>query len=316
MNRSIVIPVYKNELNIPRLLEALESFTGESEQVTEVVFVVDGSPDGSYALLKNYLQQPKFPSQLITHSRNFGSFEAIRTGMKYARGTFIGVMAADLQEPLSLIKTFFHELESLQFDIVFGYRMRRRDPLVSKFFSAVFWGLYRRFVVKDIPKGGVDVFACNRSVADAVLSIREPNSSLLAQLFWVGFRRTFVPYERLERKEGKSAWGFARKLRYMFDSIFSFSDLPIMLLFWVGVGGMVISSAVSVLVLLAWFVGWTKVSGYTPIMLAMLFFFSVTLFSQGILGFYLWRATENTKDRPQGLVSRHETFEAIDKLVS
>jgi glycosyltransferase involved in cell wall biosynthesis len=307
---SLVIPVYLNEENISDLLEAVASLSNELDGTFEVVFVVDGSPDRSYLMLAEALPSYPVASQLLALSRNFGSFAAIRSGIEVARGRYLAVMAADLQEPPELLKSFFDVLRRDEADVVFGMRTGREDSFLYRWPSEIFWSLYRRFVIPDIPKGGIDIFACNRQVKDAVLQISEPNSSLIAQLLWVGFRRKYVPYTRRRREKGKSAWKFGRKVRYMLDSLFSFSDLPVLLLLWLGGGGVAISLVLGLITLFARLAGTIKVPGYTPLVLVQLFFFSLLLLSQGIIGSYLWRAFENTKKRPITLVRLRTCFDA------
>ncbi|WP_062228834.1 glycosyltransferase family 2 protein [Aureimonas frigidaquae] len=300
---SLIIPVYRNEENIEDLLAVLAAMNEEIENF-EVVFVVDGSPDESGALLAQAYSQLPFHATIAYHSRNFGSFTAIRTGLELARGKYIAVMAADLQEPPELITNFFAVLEANEADIVFGERTGRHDHPVRDWFSDMFWATYRRMVIRDVPKGGVDIFACNRMAVDAVLQIEEPNSSLIAQLFWVGFRRKFIPYERQERLKGKSAWNFSRRMRYMMDSIFSFSDLPILLVLWFGVIGCLLSLLFGMFILLSRLLGFITEPGYASLMLFIAFTSSATLAVQGVMGSYLWRTFENTKRRPLRIVSR------------
>src|SRR5579872_5082147 len=119
IRRSVVIPVYKNEANIPALLSALQKLLDSFDAATEVVFVVDGSPDKSYELLKARLPSFPHPTQLIRHSRNFGSFQAVRTGMAAARGDYMAAVAADLQEPVELLANFFDILGADQADVTF-----------------------------------------------------------------------------------------------------------------------------------------------------------------------------------------------------
>lgn len=307
IKRSLIIPVYRNEHNIPDLLSALEELTASLNGRTELVFVVDGSPDDSGKLLRERLSDIAFPAQLLFHSRNFGSFAAIRTGLIYSRGTSIAVMAADLQEPPDLMKSFFYLIEQNEADVVFGHRLARHDGLIDCLMSKLYWGLYRRFIMPDVPPGGIDVFACNQKVRAALLSIEESNSSLIAQLFWIGFRRRFVGYTRRAREKGKSAWSIKRRFEYALDSIFSYSDLPIMSLLWIGSIGVFLSITLSFLILVARLLGFIEVPGYTALMLTILFVGSLILFSQGLVGCYLWRTLENTKRRPLTLVS--ESFE-------
>jgi len=308
IKKSLVIPVYGNESNIPFLFHALCRLSDIYGDELENVFVVDASPDNSYALLKEGLPSQPFSSQLICHSRNFGAFAAIRTGMEHAQGQHIAVMAADLQEPLELIIKFFTKLDQGEVEILFGQRTDRDDPWVSKLLSTSFWWFYRKFVFQDLPKGGADIFACNREVRDTVIRFEEPNSSLIAQLFWIGYKREFVSYKRKKRTHGKSAWNFRRRFHYMLDSFFSFSDLPIMVILWIGGIGISLSTILGVTTVVSWYFDMIQIKGYTPIILVTLFFGSLSMFSQGIIGLYLWRALENSKRRPLAIVSHKEDF--------
>lgn len=300
---SLIVPVYGNQDNIPSLVAAIEDLNERLNGRLEAVFVVDGSPDLSAQRLLEARAGFGFAHKIALHSRNFGSFTAIRTGLELATGEHFAAMAADLQEPPELILRFFEILESGESDVVFGQRTGRSDSLVRDALSASFWWLYRKLVIAEIPRGGVDIFACNRAARDVLLTIREPNSSLIAQLFWIGFRRSFVPYERRKREIGKSSWGLARRLRYMMDSIFSFSDLPIIILLWFGVLGCVMSLAFGLIVVIARLFGLIQEPGYATIVLLLTFFGSASLAVQGVLGSYLWRTFENTKQRPLRIVS-------------
>ena len=300
---SLIVPVYRNEENIAALVDALHDISARLGGRLEVVFTIDGSPDRSGERLAALLPSFRFPARIVVHSRNFGSFTAIRTGLEMASGEHLAVMAADLQEPPELVLRFFEVLERGEADVVFGRRDVRQDSRASMLLSNVFWGFYRRFVVSDVPAGGVDMFACSRQVRDVILSIEEPNSSLIAQMFWVGFRRAFVSYARRPRAAGESGWSLRRRFRYMLDSIFSYSDLPILLVLWIGVAGVGLSVVFALAVIVARLVGAIDEPGYATIVLLITFFGSLTLAVQGVIGSYLWRTFENTKQRPLRIVS-------------
>jgi hypothetical protein len=250
-----------------------------------------------------------FPSQLVSLSRNFGSFAAVRAGLSLARGKFIGILAADLQQPVSSITDFFDVLERGA-DVAVGERSSRSDPWLSQLFASLFWRLYRRFVQPEIPPGGVDAFGCTRQVCDILVSLPEANSTLVGLLFWVGFRRETVTYNRVARPSGKSGWSFMRKLRYAFDSAFAFSDLPITMMIAAGALGIGGAMLLSVAVTVGWATGAIAVQGYTPLMLVALFSFSTTLLALGIVGGYVWRIFENTKGRPMHLIKSVELIAA------
>lgn len=314
INLSLVIPVYKNEANIPPLVLALEGVAKTLGPSFEVVFVVDGSPDGSEAALQLHLAGSAFSSQLISLSRNFGSFAAIRAGLAVSRGSFLAVMAADLQEPPELIVEFFRHLSLGTCDVVVGQRLAREDGAVSSLSSSLFWSLYKWIINPEIPSGGVDVFGCNEAVRAQILSLRESNSSLVGLLFWVGFRRLAVPYERKKREIGRSAWSFSRKLRYLSDSVYGFTDLPIRMLSRIGVVGMTTAIVLAIVVLIRKLGSGIPVPGYTPTVLLLTFFGGLNCFGLGILGSYVWRAFENTKARPPYIVASTHQFEPAARI--
>jgi glycosyltransferase involved in cell wall biosynthesis len=305
---SLVVPVYRNEENVPELLAALDGLARSVPGRLEVVLVVDGSPDASWRKLREALPERQFVSQLLLHSRNFGSFAAIRTGLAAARGEHFAVMAADLQEPPDLVAEFFRTLSQEPVDVAIGVRAGRGDPFATRASSGLFWGLYRRLVQPDMPPGGVDVFACNRAFRDELLALGEANSSLVGLVLWLGFRRKLIPYRRAERRHGRSAWTVRKKLRYLADSVFAFTDLPIRLL--IGLGGLGAASAalVGAAVLIAKLAGWTQVPGYTATVLAIVFFAGLNSLGLGIVGSYVWRAYENTKLRPTAVKMLAEEF--------
>jgi glycosyltransferase involved in cell wall biosynthesis len=305
---SLVIPVYKNAENLPRLFGELDRLAEQLPDI-EIVFVVDGSPDASLAILQRHLPTWHVPSQLIELSRNFGSFPAIVAGLASAKGDYMAVIAADLQEPPDLVVKFHALLTAGTTDVVLGHRTRRADPLLARVTSDLFWGLYRRFVLKDIPKGGIDVFGCTRQVRDRLIELREVTTNLVALLLWVGFRRTYVPYERRPRLEGRSAWTFFARLRYAADSIFAFTDLPIRALLVIGVAGVTLALTAGLTVFVMWSLGRIPVLGYTPLMLVITFFGGSTALGLGIIGQYLWLSLQNARGRPNFIVKTAVIYE-------
>jgi len=306
MKYSVIIPVYKNEGSIPRLVAELELLAQSLNGQLEVVFVVDGSPDSSYTMLQEVLKTADFPLQLLAHSRNFGSMAAVRSGLQAASGEYFAIMAADLQEPPKLMAEFFKSLEADECDVAIGTRDGRRDPLFTRVTAKIFWSCYRRLIVKDMPKGGVDVFGCNRVFRDQLLSLEESRSSLVALIFWLGFRRKLFSYERQLRQEGVSAWSFSRKVDYMMDSIFAFTDYPIRILTRIGAIGSVLSISLGLIIVIARVIGVIDVPGYAATMLVVLVLGALNLLGLGLVGTYAWRGYENTKRRPSAIVMLKE----------
>lgn len=296
---SLVVPVYGNSATISSLIGAVAEIEAGVDGGLEAIFVVDGSPDDSRERLLAALAESDLPARVVEHSRNFGSFAAIRTGMSLARGERIAVMAADGQEPPSLVIEFLRRLEHADADILAGERASRDDR--GDTFSKLYWRLYKRFVLREVPAGGADVFACTAAVRDVICSLEPVHTSLVAQLFWVGFRRRLVPYDR-RPSPGPSGWTLRRKLRYLSDSVFAFTDLPVRILWLVGILGLVLGAAIAGLALVARLVGEIDVPGYTATILVIVLFGSLNMIGLGIIGSYVWRAYDTVKGRPGAIV--------------
>jgi polyisoprenyl-phosphate glycosyltransferase len=306
---SLIIPVYRNEGSISQLITVIKKIDDQLNGQLEAVFVVDGSPDRCYELLNEALPNVGFRSRLILLSRNFGSFIAIRAGLNVANGSFFAVMSADLQEPPEFVIESFRILETEPIDVVIGMRESRDDPYFSRMAANSFWYLYRKFVMHDVPMGGVDVFGCNQAFRTELLRLQESHSSLIGLIFWLGFRRKMVGYKRLKRFHGKSAWTFLRKVNYLMDSIFSFTDLPIKILMTIGTLGIFASILLSMVVLAARLAGGLTVPGYSATVLIIIFFGALNTLALGLIGSYAWRTYENTKQRQLYIVFRDTLFD-------
>ena len=310
---SLIVPVYKNESTIDGLFKQLASIQASRAEL-EVVFVIDGSPDRSAESIESRLQRSELTATVVRLSRNFGSFPAIKAGLQVATGPYFAVMAADCQEPPELILDFFDALSKDQCDVVVGTRQSRNDPLGAKISGGLFWLLYRKFIQPEVPHGGVDVFGCNLLFRDHLVSLQESHSSLIGQIFWLGFRRLQIPYTRKPREHGRSAWTLRKKVRYLSDSFFSFSDLPIKFLIFLGVVGFSVAAFFAAWVLLAKITGRIDVPGYTSIVIIVSLFASINSLGFGIVGHYVWRTFENTKNRPATLIQSTKKYRASEEL--
>ena len=309
---SIIVPVYRNAEFVPLLVEAFAELarTVERELAVEieVVFVVDGSPDDSHERLAAALPDAAFRSQLLLHARNFGSFAAIRTGLAAGRGRFFGVIAADLQEPPELLVSFLRHMVADEADVVVGVRESREDPALSRIASSLFWAAYRRVVIREMPKGGVDVFGCTAQVRDELLRLHEGNTSLIGLVFWLGFRRAEVPYGRRPRRFGKSAWTLRKKFDYLADSVFTFTNIPIRLITAIGVLGVCVAVVYGTVVAALRLLGRAALPGDAAAVVTHAVLGGINALALGIIGSYTWRTYENTKQRPLSIIRRAQTF--------
>jgi len=301
---SLVIPVYKNESSIRQLCNSLATINAKVKSYLEIIFVIDGSPDNSLAEIMKYRKKCLATTRIIELSKNEGSLTAIKAGIDAAHGKFIVTKAADLQEPISLTEDMITTLEDERADIVFGLRKSRKDPMMSTIFSNLFWFLYKKFVDNEIPIGGVDVIGFNDKVLPYIQSMKESKSSLIEYLFWLGFSKQFVPYHRLKRSLGKSAWTFTKKINYVIDSTFSFSNIPIVILFMIGTLSFFSAIVFTGMTIIAKSLGYIHIPGYSATLTISLFFFGLNAVGLSIIGNYVWRIYENTKHRPPYIVKK------------
>lgn len=309
---NIIIPVYNNAGSLGALVDNLveidQQLTAQYNAVVTFVFVIDGTPDSSAQVLESHLSKNLITAKVLHHSRNFGSFAAIRTGLAAQESDYYGMIAADLQEPPELLIKFFEKMHLDRSQVVVATRTGRDDPLMSRLLSSIFWKIYRKFVIKNIPFGGVDLFGCTQKVRNELLQLGEANSSLVAQLFWLGHDYATIDYTRQRREHGKSGWSFNKKMKYMMDSIFSFTDLPIKFISFAGAISMIAAFIYGLVVVSARMLGYIPPTGFSALMIVILFMGGLNAFAIGVLGNYAWRTFENSKGRPLSLVSTVKQF--------
>jgi dolichol-phosphate mannosyltransferase len=304
---SIIIPCYYNELNIPSTsLELLENEKNFPEGTTfEYVMVDDGSKDKTWNELQKFKQANPEKVKLVKLSGNFGSYNAILAGMKYASGDCNVIIAADLQDPVSLMpKMFVHWQNDIQ--LVMGNREDREDPFLSKLFANTFQFLIRRFALPNLPKGGFDYVLFDKKLKEEVLAMDEKNSNSLYLLIWLKYEYITIPYKRLERKVGKSRWTMKKKIKLFVDSFVAFSFAPIRI---ITVSGFVLGAVAifyALFILYNRFAGNIAVEGWTTMMMVFIFVSAFQMVAIGILGEYLWRTLDASRKRPNYVVDKVE----------
>ena len=294
---NLIIPVFKNENGIEDLVARCVSMTTNLKEI-EFIFVVDGSPDKSWINLRDQLSNTALAYKLINLSRNFGAINAVRYGFLNSDADIICVMSADLQEPIELIYSLFEALGNGKFDIAIGRRLSRKDRRRDLMLSKLSWIIYRLFINADIPKGGMDIFACTRRVVENINLLKEQNTSLIGLLYWVGFERTYVDYDRAERIYGESSWSFSKKVSYFLDSMYSFTDLPLRALQAIGFMGIGLSLIIGLTTFVGFITNNIPVPGYTTLAILLTLSVSMILTAIGILGAYVWRIFGNSQRRP------------------
>jgi len=299
---SIVVPVYYNEESlpesVPRLLELARSL-----DKLEILFVDDGSGDRSFEILRAFRDANPAIIRIIKLTRNFGSMGAIQAGLAHAQGQCVGVISADLQDPPEL----FIEMAShwkAGIPAIYAARNDRRDSVPSRFFSATFYSLFRRFAIPGYPAGGFDFFLIDRQIVNDIIRIAEPHANLPALVYWLGYPSLTIPYTRQARAKGKSRWTLSKKVKFMIDSFIAFSFAPIRIMSMLGMAYACIALCYAIFVLISRFFWKAPVEGWTSLMLVLLFTASFLFLVLAVLGEYIWRISDTVKKRPNYVIEQ------------
>ncbi len=307
MNRlvSLIIPCYNEEESLDYLYAALaEVSAGLPQYRFEFLFVNDGSRDGTLDKLKALAQaDPRVV--YYSFSRNFGKEAAMYAGFCNAAGDYIAVMDADLQDPPSLLPQMLADLESGDYDSVATRRVSRAgEPPVRSFFARMFYRLIHRISDADMMDGARDFRLMRREMVDAILAMGEYNRFSKGIFGWVGFRTKWLPYENVERVAGTTKWSFWKLVKYSIDGIINFSQVPLSLAAWGGVGLTLVSFLMILLVIVRKLLFGDPVDGWASLVCIITFIGGVQLFCMGIMGQYLAKTYLEVKGRPHFIVSQ------------
>ncbi len=294
---SIVVPVY-NEPGlpdaVPRLLALKDSLPGYE---LELVFVDDGSRDGTLASLLSLRKLHPAKIKVVQFTRNFGSMAAIQAGLSVSTGDCVGVVSADMQDPPELFLQMLPHWEK-GVRAVFAVRKDREDKPMQRLLSRAYYVLMRRFAIADFPEGGFDCFLVDRQVVSELNSIREKNTDLRSLVFWLGHHHVLIPYVRQRREKGESKWTTARKIKLFIDSFVAFSYIPIRFASVLGLLFALTAFIYGSIVFAFWLTAGVKVEGWTALMIFIAFTAGVQTTMLGVLGEYLWRALDEARKRP------------------
>lgn len=301
MKVSIIIPVYYNEDNLrPLYADLKEKFIDKIDYDYEIIMVNDGSRDRSYDVICELAgNDPHIVP--ISLSRNFGSHAACLCGLSNSTGDCAVIKAADLQEPTELILDMIESWKSGN-NVVLACREERDEKKSTVGFANLYYWLVRKTSLPNMPKNGFDIYLLDRKAIDVLEGLDEKNSAITGQILWSGFRTGIVYYKRKAREIGTSKWTLKKKIRLVSDTLFSFSTLPIRILEIVGFLSFAIGILWAIFVFVAKLTGNIPVSGYTTLLIFNLLSFGITMLSMGILGEYLWRSFDASRNRPPYII--------------
>jgi len=294
---SIVIPAFNEIEVIDACYQRLTSVMANLDDFTyELIFVDDGSSDMTYERLVEIQQQDQ-NIKVVKLSRNFGHQIAVTAGVDIAKGDAIAIIDADLQDPPEVIPEMIEKWQD-GYDVVYGVRKRRAGESKLKLLTAAtFYRMLRSFTNIEIPVDVGDFRLISHRAAQELRKLREKDRFIRGLVSWIGYQQIGVPYERDERFAGNTKYPYRKMIKFAFDGITSFSNMPLRLASWLGY----LASFLAFLYLLNVFVQklmGNTIEGWATIMVALLFLGGVQLICLGIIGEYIGRIFNETKSRP------------------
>lgn len=308
---SIIVPCYNEQAAIPFFYKEIDRISQVMKEETdfELLFVDDGSKDGTMAVLRELAANDK-RVRYVSFSRNFGKEAAMYAGLENARGDLVAILDADLQDPPSLLPEMYASIKNDGYDSVATRRSTRKgEPKLRSFFARVFYKLMNRISKTELVEGARDFRLMTRQMVDSVLSVCEYNRFTKGIFTWVGYKTRWIEYENVERVAGETKWSFWKLFKYSLECIMAFSTVPLALSSFFGILFSLVAIIGIVFVIVRQAVWGGSAYGWASTVCIILFVAGIQLFCIGILGQYLAKTYLETKKRP--IYIAKETEKAI-----
>ena len=304
---SLIIPCYNEEQTLSGFYAALnrviEEIAETAEYEFEILFIDDGSQDGTLDLLKSFAAQDERVCYL-SFSRNFGKEAAMFAGFCNVRGDYAAVMDADMQDPPELLKDMLVQMETGEYDCVAARRISRKgEPPIRSVFARMFYKVINRISNIDVVDGARDFRLMKREIVDAMTAMGEYNRFSKGIFGWVGYRTCWLSYENVERSAGETKWSFWKLFRYSLDGIISFSQAPLSLASYCGFVFTFLSFLAICFIMVRKWIYDDPVPGWPSLACIVTFIGGVQLFCMGIMGQYLAKTYMEVKNRPHYVIS-------------
>lgn len=301
---SIIVPCFNEE-------ESIEMFHTETTSVLkslqgytyEILYVDDGSKDKTLEILRGISSEDK-TAHYISFSRNFGKEAAMYAGFCNAKGDLVAVMDADLQHPPSMLPKMVEMIETEDCDSVSACRSSRKGEASFKsFLSRKFYSVINKISEVELAQNSSDFRLMKRKMVDAIVSMGEHNRFTKGIFSWVGFKTCWLPYENVERVAGETKWSTWKLLKYAINGIINFSEAPLKISTWIGIGSSIVSVFVLIFLVVRRILFGDPVDGWASQTCIMIFIGGIQLLCLGILGEYLAKVYTETKNRPHYIVA-------------
>ena len=313
---SVIVPCYNEESALPFFVSEIQK---TSEQLVskypgmevELLFVDDGSCDGTLDLLRKYAKEDK-KIRYISFSRNFGKESALYAGFENAHGDYVVAMDADLQHPPAMLEEMYLALRDEGFDIAAARRVSRKgEPMIRSLFARMFYRIINKISKAEFVDGASDYRMLSRRAVDSILRLEEYNRFSKGIFGWIGFRTKWIPYENVERVAGETTWSFWKLFLYSLEGFVAFSTAPLSIASVVGVLFCLISVLWMLVIVIKTVIWGDPVAGYPTLACLLLLVGGSIQLSLGIMGQYIAKTYMETKKRPIYLVGETEKTNAL-----
>ena len=313
MKLSLVVPCYNEAENVAAFQAAtIHAFEGCGYSY-EIVFVDDGSKDATLHELRKIYKEQKCPVKVVSLSRNFGKEAGIYAGLKQTCGDYIAIIDADLQQRPEIVRDMVNILdEKAEYDVVAAYQDRRGEGKVLSFFKKSFYSLINKLSDINLKADASDFRTFRRSVAESIIALGEYHRFSKGIFAWVGYNTCFIPYVACERAAGSSKWNFWKLFNYALEGIIGYSTKPLRISTFLGCFTAFAALVYLVIVILQKLIAGIDVPGYATIIVLILFLGGMQLFCIGIIGEYIGKIFEQSKDRPIYIAKEILTYENLD----
>jgi dolichol-phosphate mannosyltransferase len=309
MELSIIIPIYNESANIDLLYQRLSKVCDQLTADREFIFVNDGSKDDSLEKVKAlHARDPRV--KYIDFSRNFGHQIAVTAGLDYCKGKAVVIIDADLQDPPELIPEMYAKWKNENYQVVYAKRRRRKGESFLKLWTAkLFYRILQNITSISIPVDTGDFRLIDQKIVEYLRKMPEQHKFLRGQISWIGFKQTYVEYDRDERHGGKTGYTYGKMIRFALDGITSFSDFPLKFATFMG---FFVSFIAFLLILYTIYQRFNPEnvryqSGWASLMISVLFLGGIQLIGIGIIGEYISRMSTNVRQRPLYIINESNT---------
>ena len=311
---TLIVPCYNEEASLPIFYEAVCDVARTLERCDVTLLLInDGSKDRTLSIMRE-LAEKDSRVRYISFSRNFGKEAAMYAGFCNAKGDYVAVMDADMQDPPSLLPQMLEILETQEYDSVATRRVTREgEPPIRSFFARMFYRIINRISDADIVDGARDFRLMKREMVDAIVAMCEYNRFSKGIFGWIGFRTKWLPYKNVERVAGETKWNFWGLFKYSIDGIVNFSQAPLSIASLMGLLLTIASFCAIVFIVVRRLVFGDPVAGWASTACIILFMGGLQLLCMGIMGQYLAKTYLEVKHRPHYIIA--ETNEESAKLV-